>query len=150
MKSFPDGMTRGTVVALLVHGLALVLIGGLSLDVALYSIKHPRGTGAPMWRLYTAGTGWALAIATGALITVFTIMRLERRFHVDMSIGLSTRMKVLFIVEGTILFLHIGGGETGGWILLWSMVLNLALLGFFGRVPVSVPKSESGGQEAAN
>ena len=45
MKSFPDGMTRGTVVALLAHGLALVLVGGLVLDVALYSIKHPRGTG---------------------------------------------------------------------------------------------------------
>ena len=139
MKAFAGGMTRGTTLALLVHSVVLTLAGVLLLDTAREFVRHPRGSGVPLWQLHVARAGWAAALGAGLLVTALSGARLLKPFDGPANAGLSRHFKTLFVFEGIVVFLF-GGmildcGETAGRMLLWTLVLNLLVLGTAHRWP---------------
>jgi hypothetical protein len=138
MKLFTDHMTRGTSIALLVHGILLTLIGIWFFALSVEFIKNPRGVKAPAWRLYTAAAGWGSAVGAGAVIAVLTTIRLARLSD-NRTPGLPRALKAIFVAEFVVVFIFGGmildGGEQQRWMLLWTIALNFGLLGVFGRSP---------------
>ena len=134
MKVFTDRVTRGTVLALLVHSILLLLIGAWLFCESLRYLKHPYGT--PVWRIYSAVGGWGVAIVAGMIIVVLATLRLKKPFDGLAAASLSRIFKTLFVAEVVVVFVFGGmildGGETQGRMLLWSLVLKLILLGLFG------------------
>lgn len=150
MKLFCPRISRHATVALLVHALALVLVGALMIPLALYFLRRPRATQAPMWQLYTAAAGLTLAVITGALIAILSTVRLFRPFAGSVAPEFARSLTSLFIAEAIIVGIFGGmfldGGETQGRMLLLALALNFAVVGFLGRLPA---QAQSAPEETA-
>jgi len=137
MKVFTDRMTRGAMWVLLIHGVLVFLIGIQLFAKSLYYVKNQYGT--PVWRIFPAVGGTALAVVVGAAIAVLSGLRLRKPFDGSLAKGLSPTFKTVFAAEVVLVFIFgsmiLDCGETAGRMLLCCVALNLLLLGLFGKGP---------------
>jgi hypothetical protein len=132
MRVFDKMMTRDQTIFLLVHGILLICIGFLMLEVSRDYMKCP--SGEPAVRIYVPAVGAPLALVAGPCLILTSIWRFTRPFPAAKMKFNMARILVLelFVVLAVASFMPLGG-DAHIRLSMGAVAVNLFLLVFVGK-----------------